>query len=136
MKRTEIREITFSILYTIEMQKGLNDEEIAILLEENDVKNEKDKNDIQKNITGVEEHITEINTLISQNLKEKWSIERISKINLSILRLAIYEILYTEVPFKVAVNEAVELAKKYGDENSKTFINGILANIIKNQNIQ
>ncbi len=136
MKRTEIREITFSILYTIEMQKGLNDEEIAILLEENNVKNEKDKNDIQKNITGVEEHITEINTLISQNLKEKWSIERISKINLSILRLAIYEILYTEVPFKVAVNEAVELAKKYGDENSKTFINGILANIIKNQNIQ
>ena len=136
MKRTEIREITFSILYTREMQKGLNDEEIAILLEENNVKNEKDKNDIQKNITGVEEHITEINTLISQNLKEKWSIERISKINLSILRLAIYEILYTEVPFKVAVNEAVELAKKYGDENSKTFINGILANIIKNQNIQ
>lgn len=136
MKRTEIREITFSILYTIEMQKGLNDEEIAILLEENDVKNEKDKKDIQKNIAGVEEHITEINTLISQNLKEKWSIERISKINLSILRLAIYEILYTEVPFKVAVNEAVELAKKYGDENSKTFINGILANIIKNQNIQ
>ncbi len=136
MKRTEIREITFSILYTIEMQKGLNDEEIEILLQENHVENEADKKDIQKNLTGVESHISEINTLISQNLKEKWSIERISKINLSILRLAIYEILYTEVPFKVAVNEAVELAKKYGDENSKTFINGILANIIKNKNIQ
>ena len=50
---------------------------------------------------------------------------------MSILKLAIYEIKYTQVPFKVAINEAVELAKKYGDENSKTFVNGILASIVK-----
>ena len=58
-------------------------------------------------------------------------IERISKINLVLLKLAIYEILYTETPFKVVINEAVELAKKYGDDTSPNFVNGILASIVK-----
>ena len=64
-------------------------------------------------------------------MKSNWKIERISKIDLSLLELAIYEIKYKEVPYKVAINEAVELAKKYGEENSKTFVNGILASIVK-----
>ena len=57
--------------------------------------------------------------------------ERISKIDLSLLELAIYEIKYKEIPYKVAINEAVELAKKYGEDSSKTFVNGILASIVK-----
>ena len=64
-------------------------------------------------------------------MKSNWKIERISKIDLSLLELAIYEIKYKEVPYKVAINEAVELAKKYGEENSKTFVNGVLASIVK-----
>ena len=72
---------------------------------------------------------------ISDNLKEKWEITRISKINIALLKLAIYEILYTKLPYKVVVNEVVELAKKYGDDNSAPFINGILANIIKKSGI-
>ena len=69
--------------------------------------------------------------LIEENLKSNWKLERISKIDLSLLELAIYEIKYKEVPYKVAINEAVELAKKYGEDNSKTFVNGILASIVK-----
>ena len=76
------------------------------------------------------EHKEEIIGLIQKNLKSNWKIERISRVDLSILKLAIYEIKYTEIPFKVAINEAVELAKKFGEDTSKTFINGILASIV------
>ena len=57
--------------------------------------------------------------------------QRISKINLAILKLSIYEIMYAEVPYKVSINEAIELAKKFGDDTSSTFINGVLASIVK-----
>ncbi len=82
-------------------------------------------------LCGIKNNQQQIEEDIKTNLKENWKIDRISKVNLSILKLAIYEIKYTQVPFKVAINEAVELAKKYGDENSKTFVNGILASIVK-----
>lgn len=82
-------------------------------------------------ILGIEKNKVEIKALIEENLKSNWKLERISKIDLSLLELAIYEIKYKEVPYKVAINEAVELAKKYGEDNSKTFVNGILASIVK-----
>ena len=68
---------------------------------------------------------------IEKNLKEDWKLSRISKMDLSILELAIYEIEFSEVPYKVAINEAVELSKKYGEDKSKNFVNGILASIVK-----
>ena len=68
-------------------------------------------------------------------MKEAWSIERIAKIDLAILKLAIYEMVYSKTPYKVVINEAVELAKKYGDDNAKAFINGILASIVKEENL-
>ena len=60
-----------------------------------------------------------------------WKLQRISKIDLAILKLAIYELKYTKIPFKVAINEAVELAKKYGEDSSKNFVNGVLASVVK-----
>ena len=74
--------------------------------------------------------IDEIIKDIEKNLKSDWKIERISKIDLVILKLAIYEIKYKNLPFKVVINEAVELAKKYGEDSSKNFVNGILASIV------
>ena len=69
--------------------------------------------------------------MIKSHLKD-WSFERISKIDLAILRLAIYEIKYREdIPCKVSVNEAVELAKIFGEDSSPAFINGVLAEILK-----
>ena len=70
---------------------------------------------------------------ILKNLKN-WTIDRIFKIDLAILRLAIYEILYMEdIPVKVSVNEAVELAKEYGNNDSKSFVNGLLAKVIESK---
>ena len=82
-------------------------------------------------MTLVEENIDLIDNKIQENLRN-WKLNRISKMNMSILRLAIYEILFVEdVPDKVAVNESIEIAKKYSDDNAPSFINGVLGNMIK-----
>ena len=73
----------------------------------------------------------EITELISKNLKTGWTIDRISTVDLSLLKLAIYEIKYGEIPYKIAINEAVNLAKKYGEEQSSSFVNGILAKVVE-----
>ena len=72
---------------------------------------------------------------ISENLKEDWDITRISKINLALLKISLYEMLYADVPYKVAINEVIELAKKYADEQSPIFINGVLASVVKKNNL-
>ena len=76
-----------------------------------------------------------IENLISINLKNNWTINRISKINLSLLKLAIYEMLYKDLPYKIAINEVIELAKKYADDSSPVFINGVLASIVKEKKL-
>lgn len=77
---------------------------------------------------GALEHQTEIDTLITE-AAQNWSIHRIAKVDLCILRLAIYELKYTDVPPKVAINEALEIAKAYSTEKSPRFINGVLGSI-------
>ena len=69
--------------------------------------------------------------MISDNLASNWQINRVAKVNIAILKIAIYEIIYKKLPYKVVINEAVELAKAYGDDSSSSFINGVLANIVK-----
>ena len=138
MTRTEIRELTFELLYSLEIQKMEQEEyneQIELFLVEQNVNQEKAKTYINQTILGINENEEEILKLISQNLKEKWDISRISKVNTALLKLATYEIVYAKLPYKVVVNEVVEIAKKYGDENSPSFINGILANIIKQTGI-
>ena len=83
-------------------------------------------------IGGVKEHSAEIDDLIEKNLKKGWSLSRISKASHTALKIAIFEMKYMDdVPPKVAVNEAVELAKRYGDDSDPAFVNGILASVIK-----
>lgn len=135
MNRSAIRENTFKLIYSNEIQKEIDEEQIEIFIEANSIEGEEQINYIKNSFYGIQKNIEEIKELIEKNLKEKWTIERISKIDVSILKLAIYEILYSEVPYKVAINEAIELAKKYGDESSKKFINGILASIVKEKDI-
>ncbi len=132
MKRSAIRELTFRLIYSLEIQKTENiEEQIELYLECNEVEENEAKEYIKNTVIGINEHIDEIKELIEKNLKADWEIDRISKIDLSLLKLAIYEIKYTEIPYKVAINESLELAKKYGEETSKNFINGILASIVK-----
>lgn len=138
MTRTETRQIAFELLYSLEIQKteaNEQEEQINLFLEGQDIQDKKVKDYAIDMINGIEENKEEIQSLISQNLKEKWDISRISKINITLLKLAIYEIVYKKLPYKVVVNEVVELAKKYGDDNSPSFINGVLANVIKQCNI-
>ncbi len=132
MNRSAMREQAFKIIYSLEIQKEPNKiEQVELYFESNNIKNEEAKNYIIDAVQGIEKNKKEIDKKIEANLKENWKFERISKIDLCLLRLAIYEIKYKEIPYKVAINEAVELAKKYGEDTSKNFVNGILASIVK-----
>ena len=132
MNRSAIRENAFKLIYSLEIQKTENlEEQIDLFFESNNIKDEQAKKYIKDEIFGINEHSEEILKDIEHNLKEDWKLSRISKMDLSILKLAIYEIKYGEIPYKVAINEAVELAKKYGEDKSKNFVNGILASIVK-----
>ena len=101
------------------------------MLESNEIKSEDAKKYILDVANGVSKNLEDITELIKNHLKQDWKIERISKVTLAILKLATYEIVYAKIPFKVVINEAVELAKKYGEDTSSAFVNGILASIVK-----
>lgn len=131
MNRTTMRESAFKLIYSLEIQKQDNlKEQIDLYFESENIENKPAKDYIEDAVLGIEKHKEDIVGLIEKNLKSDWKIERISKIDLAILKLAIYEIQYKEIPFKVVINEAVELAKKYGEDSSKNFVNGILASIV------
>ena len=132
MKRSAIRELTFRLIYSLEIQKVEDlEEQIELYMQCNDIEEDDAKEYIKDAIWGIKENNIEIQGLIEKNLKADWKIDRISKIDLSLLKLAIYEIKYKKIPYKVAINESLELAKKYGEETSKNFINGILASVVK-----
>ena len=132
MKRSAIRELAFRLIYSLEIQKTEElEDQIELYLECNEVEENEAKEYIKDAIFGIKQNINEIQNLIEKNLKADWKIDRISKIDLSVLKLAIYEIKYKNIPYKVAINEGLELAKKYGEDTSKNFINGILASVVK-----
>ena len=132
MKRSAIRELTFRLIYCLEIQKTDDlEEQIELYLQCNDVEDDGAKEYIKDVVIWIKENNADIQGLIEKNLKADWKIDRISKIDLSLLKLAIYEIQYKEIPYKVAINESLELAKKYGEDTSKNFINGILASVVK-----
>lgn len=131
MNRTEARDMAFKFLYQVEVQKENNEDVVNLFLENNEIENKEARKYILNIAKGVNENLENINELIKKHLKQDWKIERISKVTLAILKLAIYEIVYEKIPFKVVINEAVELAKKYGEESSSAFVNGILASVVK-----
>lgn len=137
MNRSSIREQAFKLLYSIEIQKDKNiQEQTELYFESNHINDEEAKKYITDAINGIKEKKDSIDEKIEKNLKSNWKMERVSRIDLTILRLAIYEIEYNKIPYKVAINEAVELAKKYGEDTSKNFVNGILASVVKEENYE
>lgn len=133
MNRSQVRELAFKLLYQIEIQKEVSNEDIELFFENNQINSEEAKEYVEDVINGVAKESTDIIEEISKNLKQDWEVDRISKINLALLKLAIYEIKYKKLPYKVVINEVVELAKKYGEETSHSFINGILASVVKGE---
>lgn len=135
MQRSAMRELAFQMIYGLEMQKEDNPEQVDIFVESNEITDEKAIQYLRNIQKGLVENGETIHTLIENNLKENWSLNRVSKINLSLIKIAIYEMLYQNLPYKVAINEVVELAKKYSDESAPVFINGILASVVKDKNL-
>ena len=132
MKRSEIRELAFKLIYSLEIQKNENlEEQIDLYIENNEIEDKNAVEYIKDCIHGINENEEEINKTVESSLTSDWKIDRISKVNLSLLKLAIYEIKYKNIPYKVEINEVVELAKMYGEETSSKFINGALAKIVK-----
>ena len=135
MQRSAMRELAFKLVYEIEIQKQSEEGQLELFVENNEITNEKVIEYLRDIKKGIEENQEEINSLITNNLKDNWSLNRISKINLSLIKIAIYEMIYKRLPYKVAINEVIELAKKYADESAPVFINGILASVVKEKNL-
>lgn len=133
MNRKKSREIAMELLFGMTLSKNTLEETIETFLEDYEMKlNTIDLDYIKEILLKVEENKAEIDNKIEEALTN-WKLDRISKVNLSILRLAIGEMLYMEdVPEKVAINEAIEMTKKYSDDKSVSFINGVLDKTFKN----
>ena len=122
--RSELREKAMVILYQIDILKSNKCEyNVENLISEN---LEVDNEFVRNLVYGVETHLTELDEIANTHMKD-WSIKRIDKTGAAILRIGLFEILYEdETPNIVAINEAVELAKKYSDDNVRKIINAVL----------
>ncbi|WP_028560014.1 transcription antitermination factor NusB [Paenibacillus pinihumi] len=140
MKRRLAREIAIQSLYQMEMNEVSAEEAVNMLLEEAREENEIDaaQDDIKgidtfvRQLTlGVAEHRQAIDDMLQQYLTG-WQVDRLSRVDRQVLRLACYELVYTsDVPPKAIINEAIELAKHFGTEESGKFVNGVLGRLLK-----
>lgn len=124
--RTEARAEAFKLVFQLET----NNDDIEFLIQEMLINRPKAIDNIAyiRNVVyGVHEKNTELEKDIEDNLSERWTLARVSKVALAVLKVAIYEIKYVQdVPQKVAINEAVELEKKYDEPDNSAFVNGVL----------
>lgn len=127
MNRRTAREKGIQALYQMDLSGAEASEAIENVLNGDD----SESSYLYDVVQGVERNLEDIDNIIKENL-EKWSFDRLAKVDRNILRLAVYEMKQSEdVPAKVAINEAVELAKHFSDERAGKFINGVLSKINK-----
>ena len=127
MSRRSARKNAFFLLFQMDFNEAAEFEQVKELFfaEKEEPVEEGDKAFILSEVEGTREHMAEIDALIEQSAKG-WDPERMNKVDLAILRLAIYEMKWGETPVGVAINEAVELAKKFSSDEAPAFINGVL----------
>lgn len=130
MSRREVREQIFKLLFRAEFYEEAElPEQLELFFEELDQKEEKDARYIQGKFEQIVSRLPELDGMINEAAKG-WKTTRMGKVDLTLIRLAVYEIKFEEeVPTGVAINEAVELAKNYGTDDSASFVNGILAKL-------
>ena len=130
LTRSELREKVMTILYQIELySKNKIDYDIDAVIKENlDIDNEF----VKDMVYGTTTYMNDIDEIANNNLKD-WSIDRLDSMGRSILRMAIYELKYMDTPDLVVINEAIELAKKYSDDNVFKMINAVLDNLVNNE---
>lgn len=129
MTRRELREQVFQLLFRVEFnERDEMPEQVRLFFEgEEALGSEKEQLIITQKYDMILEKLSQIDGMIDQKA-QGWKVSRMAKVDLAILRLAVYEISFDEeIPTSVAINEAVELAKKYGQEESGKFVNGVLA---------
>lgn len=128
--RSELRKIIMTVLYQISVYKSnkINYDIKNVIKELLEVEN----GFVNTIVYGVEEKILELDEIANKYLKD-WAIDRLGKTDQAILRMSLYELLYTDTPDIVCINEAVELAKEYSDDKVKNMINAVLDSVMKNK---
>ena len=129
MSRRELRELIFKLLFRVEFnqKEELAQQEVFFFEDEENQAEEEYSDQVKGKFRRIVERLDEIDAMLNEKAKG-WSTNRMGKVDLTILRLAVFEIKYDEeIPPGVAINEAVELAKKFGQDSSPAFINGVLA---------
>ena len=131
MKRTEQREHIFKMLFGVEFNAGEDmPEQLELYFGQLEGAGEKDLDYIREKVQKIASKVEEIDALINDHTT-RWKTSRMNKVDLTILRLAVYEMRWDEdVPTGVAIDEAVELAKKYSSEDGPSFVNGVLAKLV------
>ena len=134
MSRRTARKHIFNIVFQFEFNNGLDiDEVVKAYFDEfcAELTDSSDMEFVEAEVGGIYEKLDELDNYICSH-SDNWGIDRISKVDLAILRIAAYEIVFAEdIPDKVAVNEAVELAKEFGEDKSFSFINGVLGKLMR-----
>ena len=130
MTRREIRELIFKMVFRVEFHDEEEiPEQLRLFMDTLESADEKDRAYMEHKVQDILAHLEEIDAIID-NSAQNWKTSRMAKVELTLIRLAVYEIRFEEdIPTGVAINEAVELAKAYGEENSPAFVNGVLARI-------
>lgn len=129
MKRSEIREHVFKLLFEAEFntREEMDKQAEYFYQDEDNFVEEKYQIEVKNRLDDILSKLSEIDALIEENISG-WSMDRVGKVELTLIRLAVYEIKYDEnVPTSVAINEAVDLAKKYAKDGAGSFVNGVLA---------
>ena len=131
MKRTEQREHIFKMLFGVEFNAGEDmPEQLELYFGQLEGAGEKDLDYIREKVQKIASKVEEIDALINEHTT-RWKTSRMNKVDLTILRLAVYEMRWDEdVPTGVAIDEAAELAKKYSSEDGPSFVNGVLAKLV------
>jgi len=130
LTRSELREKIMTILYQINIyRKDKIDYDVELVIKENDISDNTFVKDI---VNGVLNHEKELDTLINKYLKD-WQIERLGNIDQAIFRMSTYELIYTDTPKVVSINEGIILSKKYSDTSVTKMLNAVLDNILDNE---
>lgn len=129
MRRSKVREHIFKMLFSIGFDAADADEQIELYLEQVEEASEEERGYMRKKVKDIAAHEEEIDAMINEHTTG-WKTGRMNKVDLSVLRLAVYEMKWDdEVPVKVAINEAVELAKNFSGDEGPGFVNGVLGKL-------
>ena len=130
--RTQARTAVVQMLYALDLGNDMSTQ-AKEYLDERKIKGQKAEFALNL-LNGVLKNLDKIDEAINKHLSKDWEFDRLDNVDKAILRLGVYEILFTDLPYQIAINESVEIAKLLSSENSTKFINGILDRIAKDKN--